>query len=90
MNYYYLIGFFIFLILFIVSVFYCYKFRNSRLLSLKEIEEYRQKYGKKPTYWKQYRFMLNILLAVIFILLTIAFLLMVFGIQMQNSENLLS
>lgn len=90
MNYYYLIGFFFFLICFVFSVYFCFKFKDSRLLSLKEIDEYKKKHGKKPSYWLQYRFMLNILLAVIFLLLTIAFLLMVFGIPMKNSENLIS
>ncbi|MGL4343215.1 MAG: hypothetical protein ACRCRZ_01415 [Metamycoplasmataceae bacterium] len=85
MNYYYLIGFFIFIILLIISCYFIYKFKNTKIYSLDEIKKQKEKTGKKPSYWSQYRLAFTILISVACAICAIVFFLSAFGINASGN-----
>lgn len=90
MNYYYFIGVLISFLVLIMNIYFGFKFKQDKIFSLKEINEIKKETGKKPSYWKQYRFAFNILSGVVAFICFITFFLAVFGIIPNFSDGILT
>ncbi|MGL5591269.1 MAG: hypothetical protein ACRDCF_00855 [Mycoplasmoidaceae bacterium] len=80
------IGFAVFLVMGLVSSYFAFKFRKTKIPTKEEMDFYKSLKGKNPSFWATHKFAYLLMLSFILLLIALLSLLAGFGVFVEGNQ----